>query len=606
MSTVLDDGEPGLLRWWWLAALLAALLPFIGTLDAGLISDDGAALAWVHRHGPLADWTSSEYDLHTVRFWRPLVTTTLGLQEAWTGVAAGPLRAFNVLCHAATALLAGALALRLGGGRAGALVAGLLAALFPYAGGTVVWIVGRVDSQCAPLLLGALCLALDGAFVGALLVAVLALATKEIAFVLPFWGVLLALGRGDPWRRALRSALPLALALALALLARRAALGQWLGGYPLPALDWTAAPNACIALARELWPLAAVVLLALGFALTRAREHARVVLACGACMLVAAVPLVHVLHGGSVAPEQRRTLLVPALALALAAGARVGPLCAGFSAARVRQAALFVGVPALCALAWFARGDVQTWATAGRDAERWVADRRTELAGIAADTTPALRADAPRLDASGRAYVLHWGVADRFREPFPRTTRELWPWRPLFDGAETAREWRRGSEADVLLPERAGAAPELEVRLYDGEREETRLYLDERLWIEPGRTLAPPPRIEIHGAGPTWIEAVLVTDLGYQAAPIAAFAVPPTHGRATASLRDVLMAPVGSGGILLWQALAQSADLGATRAFLELRRHTAPKLAQSGGAPQAISRWIPLEWSPALRDRMLE
>ena len=74
----------------WLLLLLvvvAAVVPSLGTLDAGLISEDGAALAYVDAHGPLADLTGPQYDLRTFRFWRPLVTLSLDLQEATTGVA---------------------------------------------------------------------------------------------------------------------------------------------------------------------------------------------------------------------------------------------------------------------------------------------------------------------------------------------------------------------------------------------------------------------------------------------------------------------------------------------------------------------------------------
>ncbi|TAJ18164.1 MAG: hypothetical protein EPO68_08335, partial [Planctomycetota bacterium] len=561
MDATPTNGAANPLRWWWVAALCVALLPFLAALDAGLISEDSSALRWVHEHGALADWTTSEYDMRAVRFWRPLVTTTLGVQEALTGTAVVPLRLFNLACHAATALLAGLLALRLGGGRAGALAAGVLAAAFPYSGGTVVWIVGRVDSQCAPLVLGALVLALDGAFVGALLVGFLALATKEIAFVLPAWGALLALARGDDARRIARTALPLALALALALLARRAALDVWVGGYPEQALDWRAAPRSLGALARALAPHGALALAVLALALWKARGAALAIGACLACALVAGAPLVHVLQSGTVADEHRRTLLVPALALALAVGARGQALLDALAAPQLRRAVLAAALACAAWLAFEAWRDVHSWTSAGREAEAWVRASRVELASVGADATPALRADAPRLNAARDAYVLHWGVADRFREPFERSTRELWPWRAVFGAQSAERAWARGARGALLLPERATAGEELALRLVDAGAEVERLRVDERIWITPGAPSAPPPRIELADAGPAWIEAVLVTDLGYQAAPIAAFAQ-----SGGASLRDVLLAQVGGGGLELWQVLRQSADLGATRA----------------------------------------
>jgi hypothetical protein len=159
----------------------------------------------------------------------------------------------------------------------------------------------------------------------------------------------------------------------------------------------------------------------------------------------------------------------------------------------------------------------------------------------------------------------------------------------------------RGSRGELLLPERAPTGPELEVRLVDADAEVAALCLDERLWVEPTVQRSPPPRIEIVDPGSVWIEVLLATDLGHQSAPVARFAE-----TGAASLREILLSPVGSGGILLWQALAQSADLGSTRAFLELRAHASAEAALAGATPAAVSRWIALEWNSSLREKMFE
>lgn len=216
---------------------LAVAWPVWGLLGAGLISDDGPVLAYVHAHGPFADWFQTEYDARFFRFWRPLVTTTLDVQAALTGTAPVPLRLFNVLGLFVAALAAVKLARQLGASGAGALLVGILVAWFPYQGGTVVWIVGRVDSQCVPLALLALVAVLAGRAGWACLALFLALATKEVAIaVVPAAFALVAA------RRALRSdagaasargpLVGLVVTAAVVLVWRRLALGEWVGGYP--------------------------------------------------------------------------------------------------------------------------------------------------------------------------------------------------------------------------------------------------------------------------------------------------------------------------------------------------------------------------------------
>src|SRR5262245_51480195 len=128
-----------------LGVVLLALLPSVGTLAAPWIAEDASILARVRADGPWADWTRSQYGLLLLRFWRPVVSTSWALQEAWTGIAPVPLREFNLALHALTALLVFACARRLGAGLSGAFVAGAWIALFPEQGGTSTWLAGRTD-----------------------------------------------------------------------------------------------------------------------------------------------------------------------------------------------------------------------------------------------------------------------------------------------------------------------------------------------------------------------------------------------------------------------------------------------------------------------------
>ena len=394
------------LRWleWGLAPLVALLLAW-GSLDAGLISDDGAVLGYVHREGLASDWHTTQYDLRTVRFWRPLVTTSLAVQEAWTGVRPAPLRLFNLACHAAAALLLGALARRLGAGRAGAAAVAVLAAAFPAQGGTVTWVVGRVDSLPAPLALAACLFALDRRRLAAAVACLLACASKEIAFVTPLWAFLLAWGRGDRVPAAARAALPVALAAGVAFGWRAYAIGDPVGGYtreggleadlPLLVRAWAVA---------LVWPLGGA-LAALGLGRLAGTLRPRPWLAAVAASAAAALPLYHVLAPGTVDPVHQRTLLFCDLPLMLAVGAALGrprrpPVSRRFPfwAAWLVVAAL--GTQRLVE----ACGDVDEWTAAGRLAESHVARTRATLEGLPAADEPVLDSTFPA--TQGGAYVL--------------------------------------------------------------------------------------------------------------------------------------------------------------------------------------------------------
>jgi hypothetical protein len=93
------------------------------------------------------------------RLWRPLVSLSYAVQWKLTGDQAWPFHAVNVLLHAGASALVAELARRLTrGGRAVALVAGLLFAAHPLHVEGVAYIVGRAESACAVGALGALML----------------------------------------------------------------------------------------------------------------------------------------------------------------------------------------------------------------------------------------------------------------------------------------------------------------------------------------------------------------------------------------------------------------------------------------------------------------
>src|SRR5688572_17273339 len=156
-----SDARPwlGLLGPGLLVALLACL-PSLGTFSAPWIAEDSLLLAQAHAEGHWPDWIRSQGGMQIVRFWRPLVSASWDLQEAWTGVAVVPLRIFNLSLHVLASVLVAALALRLGAGRIGACLAGAWVATFPEQGGTCTWLAGRTDLLCATLLLASVYTAL--------------------------------------------------------------------------------------------------------------------------------------------------------------------------------------------------------------------------------------------------------------------------------------------------------------------------------------------------------------------------------------------------------------------------------------------------------------
>jgi hypothetical protein len=596
-----------------LPALLLAGLLSSGTSGAGLISDDGAALGYVERAGPFADVLGPQYGLEAIRFWRPWVTASLGLQLESTGVDPSPLRLFNLSCLGLACLLACALGARVGGHLWAGPLAALAVATFAFQGGTITWVVGRVDSQCLPGVLLALWGAVARRPSWALLGLLAACGTKEMGFVAaPAATVLLWIaGRGPG--QALAQAGPLWIGTAVLLAVRRVALGEWVGGYAV-SQDFPvgALPRVALDLIASSWRAHAAVLavaLALRFA---GRAPLRALAGAWLLFLGAGVLLAPLVADGGLAPEHRRWLCLPEALLWIGATGlwrrRAPAVRAEPDARRIRfqpAVGMAVGVLLLaCAeQGWRGRADTLRWAAAGELAEQHVVRTRRALEEQAPSPLPVWDATPPRTNADGTAYVLHWGFADRFRAPFPVAHRPVWPWRPIWGHLRAQRD-------PVTLPERdlrwgfgetPKTVPDMPVRLLDEGRRVDEWILDERLLqpLGPGEG----PDLVLFGEYPTpRIEFVLFTELGLEPAvwtqrraprsvpglPAPAVVVP---------LREALMC-VGDSGVPLYEALSLAGQFGAVEAYLQVRA-----VDDERGRvhrPVAASPLLRLTWTPEL------
>lgn len=575
--------------WCVLALVLLAVIPSLGTLDAPLLADDAAILGFVEREGALGDWFGPQYGLQLVAFWRPVVTGSWWVQEAISGDAVLPLRGFNLLCHVLSVLALAAIARRIGCSKIGALAAGGLAAFFPEQGGTVTWVAGRVDSLCLPPLLFACVLALDRRYLLAAGMAFVACATKEIGFLVPGWVFLLTWARGDRFGEILRAFLPVLIAASIALVWRWLALETLVGGYlAAPRLDVAAIPEALATWGRASALLAVGGLAALVAGAVAGTWQPRIVGAAALCAFAGALPILQILQAGGLPEQNLRLLCVSDLGLCLLAGAALGG-----RGPWGRRAVL----PALVLLlvggwrAGLAFSDTHEWAEAGRVAERACDRARLEVASDPASPHPVLYDGFPPLYRG--AYCLGFGVVDRFRAPFVVPPRPIWPLRPLFQGSRelvTVVPLRDG----FVRPRIGGARPDAPIGWTSSERtSDGAVPVDMRIAAVGHDTS---PRIIFTGGDRgTILVVVLYTEMGYESARWREAGEGRTHEISLRELAALNQGCVGTPG----QVLLQTADLGATRAYLEVRA-----LRSTDGSMMAASDWIPLVWDAGLHRTM--
>lgn len=584
----------------WILGLvaLAALLPSWGSLDSPWIAEDAAILARVHEQPPGADLLGPQYGLHLVRFWRPVVTLSWWLQEHTTGIATAPLRAFNLALHVATALGLALLVIRLGARPPAALAAGLLAAVFPEQGGTVTWIAGRTDLLVGLGFVGTLLCLLGGRRVLACLGLFLACATKEFAFVLPAWGAALVWAQdpeGDAsgrLRRAWAATWPLALVAAAALVLRRGSVGSWTGGYAGGAagLDAFGVLQGLGHGLRGVATLLGVAVLCTLLGLWGGAARLRIVLAGFACALAGLAPLSPLLEAGPLGPQNVRLLWIAELGLCIAVGGALADL---------RWRSLRPGAPAAWALgvalvgvglrAQNARTDVREWSHAAEVGESAIRRATRRASEERPSSDPLLWNGFP--GTVGGAYCLGFGLVDRFRAPFPESARPVWPERPLFHGADLRASVALPDGEGFRDPFEPGELPLLEVAV-DGDTGLRTVTVDERVPLaEPDRS----PRLSLRGGPPgAPLEALLWTESGGESAFLGQL---DAAGAWDASLSQLCTLP-GASGIVVGQALVQTADLGATRAVLELRA------LDASGAPVAAAPALRLLWEPGLLDEI--
>jgi hypothetical protein len=530
-----------------LLGLCAAFL-WSGALATGWISEDASVVRHVASHGGLADWFDAQYGMSSIRFWRPLVSTSYELQLALHGPDPAALRLANLAAHFAGALLLALLARALGCGDVGALVAGLAALLFPHQGGTAIWIVGRVDAFAWPLVVAAALAAAHGRAVLVGLFVLLALATKEVGAAAVPMAAAAAVLAPDLAPRLRRRALVAALVGgALAVGWRALALGTLVGGYP--GTSPFAAPFASLQHGFTALGTLPVVMAFTGLLALLGRSYVRAGVIVGGVGCLAALAIVSpLLAQGVPRPEHLRWMVVADGCLCLMGGALVGRLarCVGDPVRLVPAAGATLLLAAACVWRGLdARADVLSWSRAGAEAEAFASGLDAAVRAEAPRPEPVFAVDVPRLDTLGRAYTLHLGLADRFRAPLADPApREVWPWRPLHAStpelpppAPVRGGLWRPEEAGAVLAHVGPAALVLRGADSGGVRF---AFADPALGV---------------GA-----RVVLVTEVGYDMAPLVA-------REGGWSAEDLLGA---TGATELWRTLLLASDFGARRALFAL------------------------------------
>ncbi|MCR9243650.1 MAG: hypothetical protein NXI31_01370 [bacterium] len=436
-------------RWFALLPLLAIAMWW--PLSPYWQSDDFLAVHYASEIGNVAhDFVGPQYGATDIwLFYRPLITLSFWVDQLFGGGDPFVSHCSNVFAHGISALLV-ALIWRRFLGPTRAFGAGLLWAFVPGHVGSIAWGVGRVDSHTVVwcLLAGLLILrqcerrlfAPDRGTARwpAVIAFVLALMSKELAFVVPPAASLLAFYRagsaidslGGRVRFALRESLPVWLTLLVYFGWRWFALGQF-GGYLGAAYDPLAMAQGYLTyVANVLTPLRwigndalgdgtiASALPVLGWvALLPAvwlavRRPGRTVagLVMFGCLTA---PLAAFLAGADNVHNQRYFYL-PAVALA------------GLLAAPGR----WVGT-AVVLVAWALPFVAVRQQQLDADRESAAIHAAIHAANDAGAASPMFVAGLPRANASGTAVQLHFGIDRILQRPFTNKLNKVFALRPL-------------------------------------------------------------------------------------------------------------------------------------------------------------------------------
>jgi hypothetical protein len=256
----------------WFVALfsaLAACAVYANAVRNGYALDDDYILRnnpLVHGLGNVGALLTSPYWPGSDEMYRPVTLLTFAVEWALFGDAPGVFHATNVLLHAVASALVAWLVLRLGGGRAAALGAGVLFAFHPVHVEAVANLVGRAEVLASLGVLGACHVYLGAArldprrIVVIAVLYLLALASKETAVTLPALLLVLDALRARqgqaPEGGLLRRNVPVLVALGVTLagyVALRLAVLGWVETDPAPYLRGLSTADR-LATALRLWP----------------------------------------------------------------------------------------------------------------------------------------------------------------------------------------------------------------------------------------------------------------------------------------------------------------------------------------------------------------
>jgi hypothetical protein len=437
---------PPLPRWFWLLPVLA--LGCWWPVDAYWQSDDYLALHYAQElRRALADFAGPQYGSTDIwLFYRPLITLSFWVDQQIAGAAPWFAHLSNAIAHAGSACLLGLLARRWLA-TPQAFLAALWWACLPSHAGSIAWAVGRVDSHTTVWCLAAVWCAARAAErhasgqparrAGMIVATLLALLSKELAFVVPALASLVAMTRSPGTLRqrfltAVHCTWPLWVLLAVALALRWPLLGRF-GGYLgtqydagrmaeglLVVLTNLAAPLRWTAPELALWP-AVPVAAWVWFGSLAAALAAAASLRCGrrtlwalGAFVVACAPMAGFLGDPGNAHNLRYFYLPStALAVALAHGG-------------IRPMGLLLAatLPALAMMRV-----VQT------NADRTSASMHHALLAASAEAprpeAPLFVAGLPHANARGTVVQLHFGVDRMLEPPFGAGGLALYAHRPL-------------------------------------------------------------------------------------------------------------------------------------------------------------------------------